>query len=150
MIIILCKLRSNLDYIYIKQGNYLLQVNIYAYVSNVKIRSQSVETLENGGIKTELELRDDSTDTYTTCIIYSNSLEAFSDQIQSAQIIRMHRARIKKTINEKLFLYGKLKTAGFAVLLFSGRLGDGFNPVYRSSAKFTISPDYKERVGLII
>lgn len=49
-----------------------------------------------------------------------------------------------------MFLYGKLKIAGFAVLLFSGQLDDGFTPIYQSSAKFTLVSDYKERVGFII
>ncbi|VDK75908.1 unnamed protein product [Onchocerca ochengi] len=123
-----------------------LKVNIYAFVANLKVRSQSVDTLENGDIKTELELRDGSTDTYAACIIYSNSSESFSDQIQIAQIIRMHRAKIKKATNGKLFIYGKLRVAGFAVLLFSGQLGDSFNPLYQSSANFTVPSDHKERI----
>ncbi|VBB33652.1 unnamed protein product [Acanthocheilonema viteae] len=124
-----------------------LKVNIYAFVADLVIRSRPTDVLEDACVITQLELRDGSSDNDTTCIIYSDSLESFSDQIQSGQIIRMHRAKIKKMADEKLFVYGKLKTAGFAVLLFGGQLSDDFAPVYQSSAKFTVASDYKERIN---
>ncbi|CAG9538328.1 unnamed protein product [Cercopithifilaria johnstoni] len=124
-----------------------LKVNTYAFVADLMIRSRPTDVLEDTCVITHLELRDGSLDAGTTCIIYSDSLESFSDQIQSGQIIRMHRAKIKKMADGKLCIYGKLKTAGFAVLLFSGELGDSFTPVYQSSAKFTLISDYKERIN---
>uniref|UniRef100_A0A1I7V7H3 Protection of telomeres protein 1 n=1 Tax=Loa loa TaxID=7209 RepID=A0A1I7V7H3_LOALO len=123
------------------------KVNIYAYVAHLKIRSRSTDVSEDALVITQLELRDGSLDTDTTCIIYSEPLESFSSQIQSGQIIRMHRAKIRKMTNGELFIYGKLKTVGFAVLLFSGRLGDSFTPIYQSSAKFTIASDYEDRIN---
>ncbi|EJW82044.1 hypothetical protein WUBG_07045, partial [Wuchereria bancrofti] len=123
------------------------KVNIYALVVDVKIGSQPTDTLEDTPVITQLELRDRSSDISTTCVIYSDSLESFSDQIQSCQIIRMHRAKIKKKTDGKLVVYGKLKVAGFAVLLFSGELGDNFTPVYQSSATFTLVSNYEEMIS---
>uniref|UniRef100_A0A0R3RU68 Protection of telomeres protein 1 n=1 Tax=Elaeophora elaphi TaxID=1147741 RepID=A0A0R3RU68_9BILA len=128
-------------------GDENLKVNIYAFIANSIMRSRPTDVLEDADVVTQLELRDGTSDTDTTCIIYSDSLESFSDQIQTGQIIRMHRAKIKKMADGKLLIYGKLKTAGFAVLLFSGQLGDDFIPVYQSSAKFTVASDYKERIN---
>ncbi|VDM91646.1 unnamed protein product [Litomosoides sigmodontis] len=128
-------------------ANENLKVNIYAFVADLIIRSRPTDALEDSSVITKLKLRDGSSDTDTIGVIYSDSWESFSDQIQSGQIIRMHRAKIKKMADGKLFVYGKLKTAGFAVLLFSGQLGDEFTPVYQSSAKFTLVSDYKERIN---
>ncbi|KAK6105891.1 Telomeric single stranded DNA binding POT1/CDC13 family protein [Brugia pahangi] len=126
------------------------KVNIYALIVDVKIRSQPTSASEDTPVITQLELRDRSSDISTTCVIYSDSVEGFSDQIQNGQIIRMHRAKIKKNTDGKLVVYGKLKVTGFAVLLFSGELGDTFAPVYQSSATFTLVSNYEEMVGLII
>uniref|UniRef100_A0A1I8F030 POT1PC domain-containing protein n=1 Tax=Wuchereria bancrofti TaxID=6293 RepID=A0A1I8F030_WUCBA len=54
---------------------------------------------------------------------------------------------IKKKTDGKLVVYGKLKVAGFAVLLFSGELGDSFTPVYQSSATFTLVSNYEEMIS---
>ncbi|VDO38496.1 unnamed protein product [Brugia timori] len=123
------------------------KVNIYALVVDVKIRSQPTSASEDTPVITQLELRDRSSDISTTCVIYSDSVEGFSDQIQNGQIIRMHRAKIKKNTDGKLVVYGKLKVTGFAVLLFSGELGDTFAPVYQSSATFTLVSNYEEMIS---
>ncbi|MCP9259654.1 hypothetical protein DINM_002918 [Dirofilaria immitis] len=122
-----------------------LKINIYAFVTDSKTRSQQTDVLEDVSVITQLELRDDSTNIDTTCVIYSDPLENFSDQIQAGQIIRMHRAKIKEMANGKLLIYGKLKAAGFAILLFSGQIDGSLTPLYQSSAKYTIELDYKKR-----
>ncbi|KAM3720994.1 Protection of telomeres protein [Dirofilaria immitis] len=123
-----------------------LKINIYAFVTDSKTRSQQTDVLEDVSVITQLELRDDSTNIDTTCVIYSDPLENFSDQIQAGQIIRMHRAKIKEMANGKLLIYGKLKAAGFAILLFSGQIDGSLTPLYQSSAKYTIELDYKKRI----
>uniref|UniRef100_A0A915PY11 Protection of telomeres protein 1 ssDNA-binding domain-containing protein n=1 Tax=Setaria digitata TaxID=48799 RepID=A0A915PY11_9BILA len=100
-----------------------LKVNIYAFVVSFEILSRSTAMLEDDSVVTQLEIRDDSSDSSnTTCIIYSEQLENFADQIRSGQIIRMHRARV------------------------IGQINGSFAPLYKSSVKFTLVPDYRKKI----
>ncbi|VDN01150.1 unnamed protein product [Thelazia callipaeda] len=122
-------------------------VNIYALVVDLAITMLGHDDgRENAVVVTKLKLHDGSLERSTKCVIYNEPTESFLDKIRKGQIIRIHRAKVKREFDREVVLYGKLKIAGFAVLLFSGLVNDNIAPVYQSSVKFTVTDDHEKKI----
>uniref|UniRef100_A0A9J2PQE1 Protection of telomeres protein 1 ssDNA-binding domain-containing protein n=1 Tax=Ascaris lumbricoides TaxID=6252 RepID=A0A9J2PQE1_ASCLU len=127
----------------------LAKVNIFAIISNVTTHLRTAPWGDEQ-LASVISLLDGSNPEPVRCLICSEKGSDFSAQLDQGKIIRIHRIAVKSGAEgQQPSLYGRLNTAGLAVILFGKSSSDGYDVIYSSSKNYTLEAGFETTVDAL-
>uniref|UniRef100_A0A915AC17 Protection of telomeres protein 1 ssDNA-binding domain-containing protein n=1 Tax=Parascaris univalens TaxID=6257 RepID=A0A915AC17_PARUN len=127
----------------------LVKVNVFAMIGSVTTHLRMAPWGDEQ-LTSVISLVDGSNPEPVRCVICSEKGSDFSAQLHQGKIIRIHRIAVKSSAEgHQASLYGRLNTAGLAVILFGKNSSDGYDVIYSSSKKYTLEAGFETTIDAL-